>query len=201
MKGKYFPQNVRRFFCSTCSCTSTNNNWRSKISFGKLWKQYRKLWIRQTVETIPEEMSRQVVENFRNLLQQCGTCRGRHLEDVILHMILSNGNSLDFDATIIVWIAFHVLFVFYVSNVGGFLPDPAQTSSSLPYRLDGRGLTHVPRVREVESSFPKGRSNLTVLQMVRHHFNIFAGSCVALALWCRDGHRQLVTRFGIIRWV
>jgi len=41
--------------------------------------------------------------------------------------------------------------------------------------------------------------NNTALQTVCHRFNIYAGSCVALALWRRDGHRQLVTRFGVIR--
>jgi len=35
------------------------------------------------------------------------------------------------------------------------------------------------------------------LQTVRHRFNIYASSCVALALWRVDGHRQLVTRFGV----
>jgi len=37
----------------------------------------------------------------------------------------------------------------------------------------------------------------TVLQTVRHRFNIYAGSCVALALWRGDRHRKLVTRFGV----
>jgi len=41
----------------------------------------------------------------------------------------------------------------------------------------------------------------TALQTVRHRFNIYAGSCVALALWHGDGHCQLVTRFGVIRRV
>jgi len=39
------------------------------------------------------------------------------------------------------------------------------------------------------------------LQTVRHRFNVYAGSCVALALWRRDWHRKLVTRFGVIRRV
>jgi len=41
----------------------------------------------------------------------------------------------------------------------------------------------------------------TTLQTVRHRFNIYAGSCVALALWRGVGHRKLVTRFGVIRRV
>jgi len=47
--------------------------------------------------------------------------------------------------------------------------------------------------REFESQRPT--KSYTV---VRHRLNIYAGSCVALALWCRDGHRKLVTRFGVI---
>jgi len=39
------------------------------------------------------------------------------------------------------------------------------------------------------------------LQTVHHRFNIYTGSCVTLALWRGDGHRQLVTRFGVIRRV
>jgi len=56
-------------------------------------------------------------------------------------------------------------------------------------------LTRVPRVREFESQWPV--KSYTALQTVRQRFNIYAGSCVALALWRRDGHRKLVTRFGI----
>jgi len=37
------------------------------------------------------------------------------------------------------------------------------------------------------------------LQTVRHRFNIYARSCVALALCRGDGNRQLVTRFDVIR--
>jgi len=63
-------------------------------------------------------------------------------------------------------------------------------------------LPQVSRVREVKISNPKVRPNLTQrCQTVRHHFNIYAGSCVALALWRGDGHRKLVTRFGVIRRV
>jgi len=41
-------------------------------------------------------------------------------------------------------------------------------------------LTRVPRVREVDSSFPKRPvKSYTVLQTFRHHFNIYASSCVA----------------------
>jgi len=65
-----------------------------------------------------------------------------------------------------------------------------------------RWLTRVPRVREVESSFPKGRAkSYSALETVRHRFNIYAGSCVALALWRGDGHRQVVTHLGVIRRV
>jgi len=53
--------------------------------------------------------------------------------------------------------------------------------------------------REFESQRPA--RSYTVLQTVRHRFNIYAGSCVTLALWCRDGHHKLVTRFCVIRWV
>ena len=42
-----------------------------------------KVAIRQTVKEIPQEMTRRVMENFRNRLQQCMEARGRHLEDVI----------------------------------------------------------------------------------------------------------------------
>jgi len=31
-----------------------------------------------------------------------------------------------------------------------------------------------------------------VLQMVWHRFNIYAGSCVTLALWCRVGYCKLI---------
>jgi len=37
--------------------------------------------IRQAVEEIPQEMTRRVMENFRNRLQQCIASRGRRLED------------------------------------------------------------------------------------------------------------------------
>jgi len=39
------------------------------------------------------------------------------------------------------------------------------------------------------------------LQMVCHDLNIYANSWVVLALWHGDGHRKLVTRFGVIRRV
>jgi len=35
------------------------------------------------------------------------------------------------------------------------------------------------------------------LQTVRYRFNIYANSCVALALWRGVGPRKLVTRFGV----
>jgi len=40
-------------------------------------------------------------------------------------------------------------------------------------------------------------ASLTAFQTVRRRFNIYAGSCVALALWREDGHRQLITHFGL----
>jgi len=43
-------------------------------------------------------------------------------------------------------------------------------------------LTRVPRVREVWSSNPGLAKSYTALQTVRHRFNIYASSCVALAL-------------------
>jgi len=36
-----------------------------------------------------------------------------------------------------------------------------------------------------------------VLQTVRHRFNIYKSSCVALAQKRGNGHRKLVTRFGV----
>ena len=39
--------------------------------------------IRQTVNKIPQEMTRRVRENFRNCLQQCIEARGRQYEEVI----------------------------------------------------------------------------------------------------------------------
>jgi len=53
--------------------------------------------------------------------------------------------------------------------------------------------------REFVSQRPA--KSYTALQTVRHRFNICAGSCVAFALWRENGHRQLVTRFGVIRRV
>jgi len=41
--------------------------------------------------------------------------------------------------------------------------------------------------REFVSQRPA--KSYTALQTVRHRFNIYRSSCVALALWCRDGHR------------
>jgi len=34
------------------------------------------------------------------------------------------------------------------------------------------------------------------LQTVRHRFNIYACSCVALALWHGDEHRKFVTQYN-----
>jgi len=39
------------------------------------------------------------------------------------------------------------------------------------------------------------------LQTVHHGFNIYVSSCVTLALCRGNGHRKLVTRFGVIRRV
>jgi len=43
---------------------------------------------------------------------------------------------------------------------------------------------------EVDSSNPRPIRSCTALQTVYHRFNIYASSCVALALWRRDGHRK-----------
>jgi len=40
----------------------------------------------------------------------------------------------------------------------------------------------VPHVREVWNSNPGPAKSYTALQTVRHRFNIYAGSCVTLAL-------------------
>jgi len=45
-------------------------------------------------------------------------------------------------------------------------------------------------VREFESHWPT--KSYTALQTVRHCFNIYAGSCVALTLWRGNGHHKLV---------
>jgi len=42
-----------------------------------------KVSIRQTISEIPQEMTRKVMENFSNRLQQCIAAQGHHLEDVI----------------------------------------------------------------------------------------------------------------------
>jgi len=49
--------------------------------------------------------------------------------------------------------------------------------------------------REFVSQWPA--KSYTALQTVFHRFNIYASSCVALALWRKDGHHKLVTRFGV----
>jgi len=53
--------------------------------------------------------------------------------------------------------------------------------------------------RKFESQRPA--KSYTALQTVRHRFNIYGGSCVALAQWRGDGYRKLVTRFGVTRRV
>jgi len=62
-------------------------------------------------------------------------------------------------------------------------------------------LTYVLRVREVWSSNLELAKSYTALQTVRHRFNIYASSCVALALWRGVELRKLVIRFGVIRRV
>jgi len=58
-------------------------------------------------------------------------------------------------------------------------------------------LTRVSRVRGVWSLNSGPDKSDRALQTVRHRFNICASSCVALALWRGNGHRKLVTRFGV----
>jgi len=41
-------------------------------------------------------------------------------------------------------------------------------------------------------------TSYTAFQTVRHRFNIYASSCVALALCRRDEQRKLVIRFVVI---
>jgi len=62
-------------------------------------------------------------------------------------------------------------------------------------------LALVLRVRKVWSLNPEPAKSSTALQTVRRSFNMYASSCVALATWCGDGHRKLVTRFSVIRRV
>jgi len=59
-------------------------------------------------------------------------------------------------------------------------------------------LACVPRVQEVWSLNPGPAKSCTALQTVRHRFNIYAGSCVALTLCHGDRNRKLVTRFGVM---
>jgi len=58
-------------------------------------------------------------------------------------------------------------------------------------------LTRELRVREVWRSNPGPTKFYTMLQTVRHRFNIYGSSCVVSALWRGNGHRKLVTRFGV----
>jgi len=62
-------------------------------------------------------------------------------------------------------------------------------------------LTRVPRVRKVWSLNLGLAKSYIALQTIRHRFNICSSSCVALALWHGNGHRKLITRFGVIRRV
>jgi len=52
-------------------------------------------------------------------------------------------------------------------------------SASIAERLT---LVLVPRVQEVESSNPRPAKSYMALQTVRHRFNIYTSSCVALTL-------------------
>jgi len=61
--------------------------------------------------------------------------------------------------------------------------------------------TRVPHEQEDWSLNPRPAKSYTALQTVRHHFNIYASGCVAIALWCGVGHHKLVLCFGIIWWV
>jgi len=58
--------------------------------------------------------------------------------------------------------------------------------------------TRASCARGREFVFQRPAKSYIALQTIRHGFNIYASSCVALALWCGDGHRQLVTRFGVM---
>ena len=50
--------------------------------------------VRQTANEIPQEMTRKVMENFRNRLQQGIAARGRHLEVVFKTKFTQNGNHI-----------------------------------------------------------------------------------------------------------
>jgi len=72
------------------------------------------------------------------------------------------------------------------------------------YRLDGRTVNLCAGGRDFESQRPAKPD--TALQTVRYHFNIYAGSCVALALWRGDKdvargprppNRSVVLDFGL----
>jgi len=63
-------------------------------------------------------------------------------------------------------------------------------------------LTRVPHVPsnpglDFKTSNPGPAKSYTALQTVRHCFNIYESSYVALALWRGVGHRTLVTLFGV----
>jgi len=52
----------------------------------------------------------------------------------------------------------------------------------------------IPKASQISSSVANGSPPL----QNRRRYN---SSSVALALWCGDGNRKLVTRFGVIQWV
>jgi len=65
-------------------------------------------------------------------------------------------------------------------------------------------LTCVPRMREVESSFTKGRPNFT--RRCKRFVTASTSTQVAVLPWRYDaetgsGHRELVTRFSVIQRV
>jgi len=52
---------------------------------------------------------------------------------------------------------------------------------------------------EVWRSNPVSTKSYTALQTVRHRLKTYGSSFDVSALWRGNGHRKLVTRFGVIR--
>ena len=48
----------------------------------------------QLVNEIPQEMTRRVMENFSNRLQQCIAARGRRLEEVVFKKFIQNSSCI-----------------------------------------------------------------------------------------------------------
>jgi len=69
------------------------------------------------------------------------------------------------------------------------------------YSLDGRAVNTCASCTGGLEFKTWTAKSCTVLQTVHHRFNIYAGSCVALALCHGDGHRKLVTPFAVIQRV